>query len=37
MTKRKRYTKNIKLEAVKLLESDDKPGVEIARELDTRI
>lgn len=33
MTKRKRYTKEFKLEAVKLLESSDQPGVDIAREL----
>ena len=33
MTKRKTYTKEFKLEAVKLLETSDHPGVEIAREL----
>ena len=33
MTKRKRYTKEFKQEAIKLLASGDKPGVEIAREL----
>ena len=33
MTKRKYYTKEFKLEAVKLLESSDRPGVEVAREL----
>ena len=31
MTKRQRYTKEFKLEAVRLLESGDQPGVEIAR------
>ncbi len=33
MTKRKRYTKEFKLEVMKLLESSDQPGVEITREL----
>lgn len=33
MTKRQRYTREFKLEAVRLLESGDQPGVEIAREL----
>ena len=33
MTKRQRYTKEFKLEAVRLLESGDQPGVEVAREL----
>ena len=33
MTKRQRYTREFKLEAVRLLEAGDQPGVEIAREL----
>jgi len=33
MHKRKSYTKEFKLEAVRLLESDDTSGVEIARQL----
>ncbi len=33
MTKRKTYTKAFKLEAVKLLETSDQTGVEIARKL----
>ena len=33
MQKRKTYTKEFKLEAVRLLESSDTSGVEIAREL----
>lgn len=32
-TKRKRYTKEFKLEAVRLLESGEKPPAELAREL----
>jgi transposase len=32
-TKRKRYTKEFKLEAVRLLEAGDKPAAELAREL----
>lgn len=31
--KRKTYTKEFKLEAVRLLESSDRPAVEVAREL----
>jgi len=31
--KRKTYAKEFKLEAVRLLESSDRPGVEVAREL----
>lgn len=33
MTQRQRYTKEFKREAVRLLESGESPGVEIAREL----
>ena len=33
MTKRNSYTKEFKLEAVRLLESGDKPVTDIAREL----
>jgi transposase len=33
MTKRNTYTKEFKLEAIRLLESSDKPGADIAREL----
>ena len=36
MTKRKSYTKEFKLEAIRLLESSDKTGTEIARELGLR-
>ena len=36
MTKRNTYTKEFKLEAVRLLESSDKPGADIARELGIR-
>ena len=36
MTKRARYTKEFKIEAVRLLESGDKPGADIARELGIR-
>lgn len=36
MTKRNIYTKEFKLEAVRLLESSGKPGAEIARELGVR-
>ena len=33
MQKRKTYTRDFKIEAVRLLEQSDKPVVEIAREL----
>ena len=33
MTKRKTYTKEFKLEAVKLFESSDRTGAEVSREL----
>jgi|TARA_B110000914_G_C15392780_1_gene413322 transposase len=36
MTKRNTYTKEFKLEAVRLLESGDKSGADIARELGIR-
>jgi transposase len=36
MTTRKRFTKEFKLEAVRLLESSSRPGAEIARELGIR-
>ena len=36
MTTRKRFTKEFKLEAVRLLESSGRPGSEIARELGIR-
>ncbi|MBQ0806396.1 MAG: transposase, partial [Porticoccus sp.] len=36
MTKRNTYTKEFKLEAVRLLESSDKPGTDIAREIGIR-
>lgn len=36
MTKRNSYTKEFKLEAVRLLESGDKPVTDIARELGIR-
>jgi transposase len=36
VTKRNTYTKEFKLEAVRLLESSDKPGADIARELGIR-
>ena len=36
MTKRKTFTKEFKLEAVRLLEESDKPASEIARELGIR-
>lgn len=36
MTNRNSYTKEFKLEAVRLLESSDKPGADIARELGIR-
>ena len=36
MTKRKSYTKEFKLEAVRLLESSDEGGAEIARKLGVR-
>jgi len=36
MTKRTTYTKEFKLEAIRLLEAGDKPGTQIARELGIR-
>jgi transposase len=36
MTKRTTYTKEFKLEAIRLLEAGDKPGTQIARELGLR-
>ncbi|MBQ0712139.1 MAG: transposase [Porticoccus sp.] len=36
MAKRNTYTKEFKLEAVRLLESSDKPGTDIAREIGIR-
>ena len=36
MKKRTTYTKEFKLEAIKLLEAGDKPGAQIARELGVR-
>lgn len=36
MEERKRYTKEFKEEAVRLLESSDKPAAELARELGVR-
>ena len=36
MTKRKSFTKEFKLEAIRLLEKSDKTGAEIARELGIR-
>ena len=36
MTKRNSYTKEFKLEAIRLLESGEKPGADIARELGIR-
>lgn len=36
MTTRKRFTKEFKLEAVRLLESGEQSGTELARQLDIR-
>ena len=36
MKKRMTYTKEFKLEAIKLLEAGDKPGAQVARELGIR-
>jgi transposase len=36
MTKRTTYTKEFKLEAIRLLEAGDKPGTQIARDLGIR-
>ncbi len=36
MTKRERFTKEFKLEAVRLLQAGDKPGTELATELGIR-
>src|SRR5690625_278241 len=36
MSNRKRYTKEFKLEAIRLLERSDRPAVELARELGVR-
>ncbi len=36
MIKRKSFTREFKLEAIRLLEKSDKPGTEIARELGIR-
>ena len=36
MGKRQRFTKEFKLEAVRLMQQSDRPGVEIARELGVR-
>jgi transposase len=36
MTKRTTYTKEFKLEAIRLLEAGDKPGTQIAKELGIR-